>query len=116
MADGGLPVNVKFIIESDEEYDGEAVAEVLPKHAERLGCDVIVVSDSSFPDLDHPAITTSLRGITTAEITIKGPAVDKHSGEWGGMLYEPIDVLRWVIQNLKDFKSGRVLVPGFYDD
>jgi len=113
---GGLPVNVKFIIESDEEFDGEAVAEVLPSHAERLHCDVIVVSDSNFPDLDHPAITTSIRGIATAEITIKGPAVDKHSGEWGGMLYEPVDVLRWVTQNLKDFKTGRVLVPGFYDD
>jgi acetylornithine deacetylase/succinyl-diaminopimelate desuccinylase-like protein len=113
---GGLPVNVKFIIESDEEYDGEAMAEVAPKHKDKLRCDVFVVSDSHFPDFDHPAITIGLRGIQTAEITIKGPAVDKHSGEWGGMLYEPVDVLRWVLQNLKDFKTGRVLVPGFYDD
>jgi len=75
-----------------------------------------VVSDSSFPDLDHPAITVSIRGIQAVEITIRGPAVDKHSGEWGGMLYEPVDVLRWVLQNLKDFKTGRVLIPGFYDD
>jgi acetylornithine deacetylase/succinyl-diaminopimelate desuccinylase-like protein len=113
---GGLPVNVKFILESDEEYDGEAMAVELPKHAEKLRCDAIVVSDSSFPDLDHPAVTLSLRGITAAEITLTGIAGDKHSGEWGGMLYEPIDVLRWVLQNLKDFKTGRVLVPGFYDD
>jgi len=113
---GGLPVNVKFIIESDEEYDGEAMAEVAPKHKDKLRCDVCVVSDSHFPDIDHPAMTIGLRGIQTAEITIKGPAVDKHSGEWGGMLYEPVDVLRWVLQHLKDFKTGRVLVPGFYDD
>ena len=113
---GGLPVNVKFIIESDEEYDGEAMAVELPKHGNKLACDVIVVSDSNFPDMDHPAVTLSLRGIQTAEITITGADGDKHSGEWGGMLYEPIDVLRWVIQNLKDFESGRVLVPGFYDD
>jgi acetylornithine deacetylase/succinyl-diaminopimelate desuccinylase-like protein len=113
---GGLPVNVKFIIESDEEYDGEAMAEVAPKHKDKLRCDVFVVSDSHFPDVDHPAITVGLRGIQTVEITIKGPAVDKHSGEWGGMLYEPVDVLRWVLQNSKDFKTGRVLVPGFYDD
>ncbi len=113
---GGLPVNVKFIIESDEEFDGEAMAEVAPKHKDKLRCDVFVVSDSSFPDVDHPAITVSIRGIQAIEITIRGPAVDKHSGEWGGMLYEPIDVLRWVLQNLKDFKTGRVLVPGFYDD
>ncbi len=113
---GGLPVNVKFIIESDEEHDGEAMAAELPKHKDDLKCDAIVVSDSSMPDLDHPALTTYLRGIHALEITITGPAVDKHSGEWGGMLYEPIDVLRWVIQNLKDFKTGRVLVPGFYDD
>jgi acetylornithine deacetylase/succinyl-diaminopimelate desuccinylase-like protein len=113
---GGLPVNVKFIIESDEEFDGEAMAEVAPKHKDKLKADVFVVSDSHFPDMDHPAITIGIRGIQTAEITIKGPAVDKHSGEWGGMLYEPVDVLRWVLQNLKDFKTGRVLVPGFYDD
>ncbi len=113
---GGLPVNVKFIIESDEEYDGEAMAEVAPKHKDRLRSDVFVVSDSHFPDRDHPAITVSLRGIQAVEITLRGPTVDKHSGEWGGMLFEPVDVLRWVLQNLKDFKTGRVLVPGFYDD
>lgn len=113
---GELPVNVKFIIESDEEYDGEAMAVELPKHAKKLACDVFVVSDSNFPDNDHPAVTLSLRGIQAVEITITGASGDKHSGEWGGMLYEPIDVLRWVLQNLKDFQTGRVLVPGFYDD
>ncbi len=113
---GGLPVNVKFIIESDEEFDGEAMAEVAPKHKDKLKCDVFVVSDSNFPDADHPAITVSLRGIQAVEITLRGPSGDKHSGEWGGMLYEPIDVLRWALQNMKDFKTGRVLVPGFYDD
>jgi len=109
-------VNVKFIIESDEEYDGEAMALEMPKHRDRLRCDVFVVSDCSMPDLDHPAITTHLRGITALEVTIEGADGDKHSGEWGGMLYEPIDVLRQVLQSLKDFKTGRVLVPGFYDD
>ncbi len=113
---GELPVNVKFIIESDEEYDGEAMAVELPKHAKKLACDVFVVSDSDFPDNDHPAVTLSLRGIQAVEITITGASGDKHSGQWGGMLYEPIDVLRWVLQNLKDFQTGRVLVPGFYDD
>ncbi|HKW51676.1 MAG TPA: dipeptidase [Candidatus Eisenbacteria bacterium] len=113
---GELPVNVKFIIEADEEYDGEAMAAEFPKHGKKLACDVFVVSDSNFPDADHPAVTLSLRGIQAVEITITGAAGDKHSGEWGGMLYEPIDVVRWVIQNLKDFKTGKVLIPGFYDD
>jgi len=113
---GGLPVNVKFIIESDEEFDGEAMAAELPKYAKKLACDVFVVSDSNFPDSDHPAVTLSLRGIQAVEITITGADGDKHSGEWGGMLYEPVDVLRWVLQNLKDFQTGKVLVPGFYDD
>jgi acetylornithine deacetylase/succinyl-diaminopimelate desuccinylase-like protein len=113
---GELPTNVKFILESDEEHDGEAMAMELPKHKEKLACDVFVVSDSNFPDRDHPAVTLSLRGIQAIEVTIKGASGDKHSGEWGGMLYEPIDVLRWVLQNLKDFETGRVLVPGFYDD
>ncbi|MGH7602402.1 MAG: peptidase dimerization domain-containing protein, partial [Gemmatimonadaceae bacterium] len=59
----------------------------------------------------------SIRFVREAvEITITGADGDKHSGEWGGMLYEPIDVLRWVLQNLKDFETGRVLLPGFYDD
>jgi acetylornithine deacetylase/succinyl-diaminopimelate desuccinylase-like protein len=109
-------VNVKFILESDEEHDGEAMAMELPKHKDKLACDVFVVSDSNFPDRDHPAVTLSLRGIQAIEVTIQGASGDKHSGEWGGMLYEPIDVLRWVLQNLKDFETGRVLVPGFYDD
>jgi acetylornithine deacetylase/succinyl-diaminopimelate desuccinylase-like protein len=113
---GSLPVNVKFIIESDEEYDGEAMAEVFPQHRDSLRCDVAMIADSHIPDLDHPALTTSLRGIQTAEVTIKGPSGDLHSGEWGGMVFEPIDVLRWVIQNLRDFETGKVLVPGFYDD
>ena len=113
---GELPVNVKFIIESDEEYDGEAMAAEFPKHGKKLACDVFVVSDSNFPDADHPAVTLALRGIQAVEITITGASGDKHSGEWGGMLYEPIDVLRWVLQNLKEFKTGKVLIPGFYDD
>ena len=113
---GELPVNVKFIIEADEEHDGEAMAAELPKHKQKLACDVFVVSDSNFPDRDHPAVTLSLRGIQALEVTITGASGDKHSGEWGGMLHEPIDVLRWVLQNLKDFETGRVLVPGFYDD
>jgi acetylornithine deacetylase/succinyl-diaminopimelate desuccinylase-like protein len=113
---GDLPVNVKFIIESDEEYDGEAMAEVFPGHRDSLRCDTAMIADSHIPDLDHPALTTSLRGIQAVEITIKGPSGDLHSGEWGGMVFEPVDVLRWVLQNLRDFETGKVLIPGFYDD
>ena len=69
---GELPVNVKFIIESDEEHDGEAMAAELPKHKDKLACDVFVVSDSNFPDRDHPAVTLSLRGIQAIEVTILG--------------------------------------------
>jgi acetylornithine deacetylase/succinyl-diaminopimelate desuccinylase-like protein len=116
LGGGDLPVNIKFIIESDEEFDGEAIAETFPAHKDKLRCDVFVVSDSSMLDQEHPALCATLRGIQTVEITIKGPESDRHSGEWGGMLYEPIDVLRHVLQNLKDFQTGRVLIPGFYDD
>ena len=113
---GTLPVNVKFIIESDEEYDGEAMAEVFPQHREALRCDAAMIADSQIPDLEHPALTTSLRGIQAVEIEIRGPAGDLHSGEWGGMTFEPLDLVRWVIQNLRDFETGKVLLPGFYDD
>ncbi len=113
---GKLPLNVKFIIEADEEFDGEAMAREFPKHKAKLACDVFVVSDCASPGMDHPAVCTTLRGIVTADVTITGAKGDLHSGEWGGMTYEPIDVLRHVLQNLKDFETGKVLVPGFYDD
>jgi len=113
---GSLPVNVKFIIEADEEFDGEAMALEFPKHPKEVACDVFLVADCGSPDKDHPAVCTTLRGIVTAEITITGANGDLHSGEWGGMTYEPIDVLRHVLQHLKDFETGKVLVPGFYDD
>jgi acetylornithine deacetylase/succinyl-diaminopimelate desuccinylase-like protein len=113
---GKLPVNVKFIIESDEEFDGEAITLEFPKYMKQLACDVFVVADCASPALESPAICTTLRGIVTGDITITGANGDLHSGEWGGMTYEPIDVLRHVLQHLKDFKTGKVLVPGFYDD
>jgi len=114
--DGRLPVNVKFIIEADEEFDGEAITLEFHKYMKQLTCDVFVVADCGSPALEHPAICTTLRGIVTCDLTITGSKGDLHSGEWGGMTYEPIDVLRHVLQSLKDFKTGKVLVPGFYDD
>jgi acetylornithine deacetylase/succinyl-diaminopimelate desuccinylase-like protein len=113
---GRLPVNVKFIIEADEEFDGEAMALEFPRYPKQLESDVFLVADCASPGMDHPAVCTTLRGIVTAEVLITGASGDLHSGEWGGMTYEPIDILRHVLQNLKDFKTGKVLVPGFYDD
>jgi acetylornithine deacetylase/succinyl-diaminopimelate desuccinylase-like protein len=113
---GKLPVNIKFLIEGDEESDGEALEMVIPKIKDKLACDAVLISDSNMFEPDIPAILIGLRGIQAAEIVVRGPKSDKHSGEYGGILYEPADALVHVLSNLKDYRTGKVRIPGFYDD
>jgi len=114
--EGRLPVNVKFLIEGDEESDGEALEIVIPKLKAKLACDAVVISDSNMFEPDVPAILIGLRGIQAAEIVVRGTKSDKHSGEYGGILYEPIDALTFILRSLKDYRTGHVKIPGFYDD
>ncbi|MBN2216087.1 MAG: dipeptidase [Pirellulales bacterium] len=113
--EGQLPINLKYLIEGEEECGGQGVADFVEKHRDRLACDCVVVSDSSQFGPDRPAITCGLRGIVYAELLLTGPNRDLHSGSFGGAVANPANALARMLAALIDDR-GRVQVPGFYDD
>ena len=114
---GKLPVNVKFIVEGEEEAGGEAIeAFVRADRGGKLACDCVVVSDTSMYAPGVPALTYGLKGLAYFEIRVEGPNRDLHSGVYGGGVTNPANALAEIIAALRDSRSGRVLVPGFYDD
>ncbi len=110
-----LPVNVKFIIEGEEECGGESIYRYTEQHPDRLACDAVVISDTSLYDERTPAICYSLKGLAYMQIDVRGPAQDLHSGSFGGTVQNPANALCEIIAGLKD-ADGRILIPGFYDD
>lgn len=114
---GDLPVNVKFIIEGEEETGSQSLDKYLntPEGAERLTCDCIVVSDTAQLAPGKPAITCGLRGIMATELFIEGPNADLHSGSFGGSVMNPAMALSQILASLVD-EEGRIQIPGFYDD
>ena len=110
-----LPCDLTFVIEGEEEVGSANLAKFLKSHRRELLCDAVVVSDTGMPDADHPALTYSLRGIISFEITVRGPARDLHSGIFGGALDNPAMALCQMLGQLRD-KNARVAIPGFYDD
>ena len=115
LATGALPVNVKVLLEGEEESGSEAIEQYVREHPDRLACDVVVVSDSHILSLDQPSILTGLRGIVALEVTVSGPKSDLHSGMYGGAVHNPAQALAEILAALHD-DCGRVAVPGFYDD
>jgi acetylornithine deacetylase/succinyl-diaminopimelate desuccinylase-like protein len=114
---GRLPVNVKFIVEGEEEAGGEAVdAYVRADAGRKLACDVVVVSDTSLYKPGVPAITYGLKGLAYFEIRVYGPNRDLHSGVYGGGVTNPLNALCEIVASLRDPQTGRVLIDGFYDD
>ncbi len=111
---GGLPVNLRCVIEGEEECGSGNLATFLRRWRPRLDADVIVVSDSGMPSPDTPALTYGLRGLLYTEIEVRGPGRDLHSGEFGGGVRNPGDALATILAGLHD-AEGRVTVPGFYD-
>ncbi len=109
-----LPLQVKFLIEGEEEVGSKGLTDYLPQAAEKLACDVVVISDTSQFALDRPAITYGLKGIGYFELRVQGPRQDLHSGVFGGCIANPINVLARVLSQLID-QRGRVQIPGFYD-
>ena len=109
-----LPINVKLLIEGEEESGGAGIAAYVREHADRLRADACLVLDSGMFAPGIPAITLGLRGIVGGEIEVSGAARDLHSGTYGGVAPNPFQALAEIITGLKD-KQGRVLVPGFYD-
>ncbi len=114
-AAGRLPVNLKYVIEGEEEVGSRGLEALVGENARRLACDVIVVSDSCQFGPGRPAITYGLRGIAFFEVTVTGPNRDLHSGSFGGTVTNPANALAGLLAALID-DQGRVQVPGFYDD
>src|SRR5437867_5340178 len=111
---GRLPVNLKMVIEGEEEVGSEHLEGFLVTRRAELDADVIVVSDTAMLGPDQPALTYGLRGIQYAQINVTGPAHDLHSGHFGGAVQNPANALSAIIAALKD-GDGRITVPGFYD-
>ena len=109
------PVNIKFIIEGEEECGGPAIYEYVEANPEKLACDAVIISDTSLYDEKTPAICYSLKGLAYMEINIKGPGADLHSGSFGGTVQNPGNAICEIVAKLKD-EHGVVLIPGFYDD
>jgi acetylornithine deacetylase/succinyl-diaminopimelate desuccinylase-like protein len=112
---GQLPINVKVMIEGEEEVGSVSLWDFVQQNRARLQADALVVSDTSMLAKGVPSITYGLRGLNYYQIEITGPAQDLHSGAFGGAVPNPITILSETIAKLHD-KNLRVTVPGFYDD
>jgi acetylornithine deacetylase/succinyl-diaminopimelate desuccinylase-like protein len=114
-SEGSIPVNVKIILEGEEEIGSPNLIPFLTEHRERLACDMVLVSDTSMFDKDVPSITYGLRGLAYMQVEVTGANRDLHSGVYGGAVANPINALAGIIAGLKD-EHGRITIPGFYDD
>jgi acetylornithine deacetylase/succinyl-diaminopimelate desuccinylase-like protein len=110
---GRLPVNVKVIIEGEEEVGSANLGRFVESERERLKADVVVISDSAMFDRGIPSICYALRGLVYCQIDVRGTTSDLHSGIFGGAVANPNMVLAQMLAQLKD-RGGRVKIPGFY--
>jgi acetylornithine deacetylase/succinyl-diaminopimelate desuccinylase-like protein len=114
---GKLPVNVKFLVEGEEEAGGQAIDEYVKKDGgKRLKADAVVISDSSLFGPGQPSLVYGLRGLCYMEIKVTGPDRDLHSGTFGGAVWNPLNALCHIVDGLRDATTGKILIPGFYDD
>jgi acetylornithine deacetylase/succinyl-diaminopimelate desuccinylase-like protein len=114
-SEGRLPVNLKFLIEGEEEVGSENLERFVADHRERLACDCVVISDTGQFAPGQPAITYGLRGIAYFELRLTGPRQDLHSGTFGGGVMNPANALAHLLAGLVN-ERGQIQVPGFYDD
>lgn len=112
---GRLPVNVKFLIEGEEEIGGKSIAAFVPKNKEKLKADVALVSDTALYADGIPTLCIGLRGLVYLEIEATGPARDLHSGLYGGAAPNAVFGLVELLSKMKD-AGGRIQIPGIYDD
>jgi len=111
---GRLPVNVKCLVEGEEEIGSPSLAGFLAGHERLLTADVLLASDTRFLARGRPAITYALRGSLSLELGVAGPGRDLHSGVYGGAVHNPLQALCEIVCGLHD-AAGRIAVPGFYD-
>ena len=112
---GGAPVNVKFLLEGEEEVSSPNLAPFIKENLKLLESDVCLISDSSMRTMEEPAVTHSLRGMTYLQIEVQGPKDDLHSGFWGGATHNPALALVEILSKLYN-PDHTIAVPGFYDD
>ncbi|MEO8482404.1 MAG: dipeptidase [Acidobacteriota bacterium] len=112
---GRLPVNIRLIIEGEEEVGSVNLDNFIRANTSLLQADVVVISDSAMFDHDVPSICYALRGLVYYQIDLRGTLSDLHSGVFGGAVANPAMVLAQILAQMKD-KSGKVRIPGFYDD
>jgi acetylornithine deacetylase/succinyl-diaminopimelate desuccinylase-like protein len=112
---GRLPINVKYVIEGEEEVGSAHLDPWIEANAKRLACDIVVISDGAQFDHGMPAINYGLRGLAYFEIRVDGPAIDLHSGAFGGAVANPCNVLAKLLGDLIDDR-GRITIDGFYDN
>jgi acetylornithine deacetylase/succinyl-diaminopimelate desuccinylase-like protein len=113
-AAGSLPVNLKMLIEGEEEIGSKNLPGVIHRYKDRLACDYVVIHDSAQFGDDCPAITAATKGLVYKEIIIRGPKKDLHSGGYGGAVANPANVLAALIASFHD-ADARVNIPGFYE-
>jgi len=111
---GKLPINVRLLLEGEEEVGGEAIAKYIKENSQKLKADFALVSDTEMYAPDLPTLCVGLRGMVYTEVEARGAKVDLHSGMYGGAAPNPFVALAQIITKLKD-ENGRILIPGFYD-
>jgi acetylornithine deacetylase/succinyl-diaminopimelate desuccinylase-like protein len=110
-----LPVNIKFIIEGEEEVGSPNLAKFVKQNSKLLGADVILISDTAMISLDSPSLDIGVRGLSYIEVEVTGPNRDLHSGVYGGAVANPITILAQMIASCHD-EDNHITIPGFYDD
>ena len=112
---GRLPINMKVILEGEEEVGSEHLGPYVREHAAELAADMVLISDTEMFDRGVPSLCYGLRGLAYMQIDLRGTKGDLHSGQYGGAVANPANVLAHIISQLKD-KSGKIRIPGFYED
>ena len=112
---GSLPLNIKFLLEGEEEVGSINIEPFIKSHTDLLKCDTVLISDTSLYEKGVPTLTYALRGLSYMEIEVTGPNRDLHSGSFGGAVANPINVLSEIISKLHD-KKGKITIPEFYKD
>ncbi len=113
--EGRLPVNVRFLVEGEEEVGSPHFEDLLHREAHRLGCDVVVVSDTDMWAPGVPPVCVGMRGLVAFHVDVRTAAADLHSGLFGGAVPNAADVVGTLVADLHD-DDRRVTIPGFYDD
>lgn len=114
MKTGDLPVNIKFLIEGEEEIGGSYLEGFIKENTDLLSCDFFLNPDTGMLGADIPTITYALRGIAYFELRVQGPKQDLHSGTFGGVIHNPAQVMTDLLSGLHD-DQGRITLKGFYD-